>query len=191
MNSSLKEVSFKGKNHLLKNMPIYIKNNDINHDIFLFLIIIFFVVIVLCFVDLKASRNVSFIIYMVVFFVIYTSVSLFSLWHTLKSGSFVMAADQKGIYYRIFKERDVYILIEWRYVVELVDHYSTHYRSSIIVKTMLENYEIPSPSNAVFCEWPNNKNVNISFTIPRSIDKYEIIRRLDELKVKSQNAMLT
>ncbi|MDD5273054.1 MAG: hypothetical protein PHU14_10080 [Methylovulum sp.] len=194
MIGSLKVVSFKGKNHLLTTMPIYIKNKTIYGVVFLFLIFILLAVIFFRAANSEGASD-EFIRHTLVFFVVMALFLLFFLVQTLKAGSFVMAADEKGIYYRIYGRRDEFMLIEWGVIDEIVDSYSDGV-AQLDVLTVIKVYDLPAPCNAVTYKphptekWPATKNIAISFIIPNFIKSAEIKRRLDELRIKSQKALL-
>ncbi|MEQ1558030.1 MAG: hypothetical protein ABL933_03705 [Methyloglobulus sp.] len=181
---SLKVARFKGKQHLLNKMPVYIQNN-VNRAVFFF-VLVTYAVIVFCFVHADGASNNQ---KTIAFFVIFALALLFILVHTVKSGAFVMAADENGIYYRIYGRRDEFMLIEWRIICEIIDSYYDD-NDRIDVITFIKNNDIPSPCNAVTSKSQATKNTTISFIMPNSKKSAEIKLRLDELRVKNQNAIL-
>ena len=176
-----------GNKGFFKKMPVCIESSAIKGHVFLLLSLIFFVVNFFHYADLEAGSNQ--LKKAVAFIVFFSLMLFFSFARTIKRGSFVMAADEKGIYYRVLGEKGVFLFLEWRFIIE-ISEYSSGDNDYIVVKAMVNNYNLPRLCNAITNQIAATKYISISISTPQSLKSSEIKLRLDGLRVKSQNAIL-
>lgn len=181
MIESIKLVSFKDKYCLLKKMPVYINGTNIYLFAFMFLIIGSFGVFVYFYLGFKTSDEYAGAAKMIAFCYF---VAFLSILFAIKGGDFVLAADENGIYYRVFGWKDNFMFIKWCIVNEISNSYFDG-TDRVDVITRIKKYDMPMACNTEISESRVTKTINISFFMPIGIKSSEIKRKLNELRIKS------
>ena len=145
------------------NMPIYIKRNFHSEYAFLLLFILFasfFCFMVFLVGDGGVKEGIMFFsITAIILSIIFIPI--------LRHGTFVLSADDNGIYYKVRGKSNEFVLIEWSAIYPTIGVEDDEYDYYLEFLIKIKQDDIPTPSNAKIHK---SKFLKIQFRLPPGIN---------------------
>jgi hypothetical protein len=165
--------------NLLREMPVYVKDRFI--AILIVLIFSEFFNGCIFFEGYGSTREIVWIIY----FIIFSLAIYFFFRITLRNGSFVLSADEKGVYYKVINKCTEFVLIEWD-IIKDIDCELDDGTVYLHVRTVAQKInEIPLPCHGTIS---NYKNLDFHFALPSKIKGTKLKIELEHLRVRAGKA---
>ena len=158
----VKEFYLKDNEKPYLNMPVYIRRNFHSEYAFLLIFILlasFFYFLVFLVGDGGVKEGI-------IFFSITSIILSIIFIPILRHGTFVLSADDNGIYYKVIGKSNDFVLIEWSTIYPIgVEDDEYNYYLEFLIK--IKQYDIPTPSNAIIHK---SKLLKIQFRLPPGIN---------------------
>lgn len=182
----IKRVNFMHNKNSLESMPVYIESD--RRNLYVFFVFELGMVYFIYYAYFNSDKNniVEGILYLTVVSLLVVSLLVY----LLKQGTFILSANENGVFYKTSAKHEEFILLEWSSIHEI--KYSFYDGDCFLdIIFGVKNQEMPTPCNAEVSRLGCSKGLKISFTlkgIEAYVKKHDPKTELDNLRVKSGKA---